>query len=267
MRWKVLGLRTDEWTPGPIMPQSPFRFDPLITESEGHHFTRLSNEVGPRLFPLGQADGGDSYLGMTTNGEVYIGEDRLELLANTGYDALEELVMERHTDAPLPFVPAGDHLLLLHRHEYDMSAEIGTRWSAETDRVLRLAGWYPGRSVSTQERERVLHEEDEGFELHDAARHFLAEFGGLQINQQGPGRTMHRSSFRLDSLVAKWDFEIIDVQSEETGTYLYPIGDAGRGNFYLTMAANGAVHHGMDYVRLLADTGDKALEKLIEGNK
>lgn len=148
-----------------------------------------------------------------------------------------------------------------------MSDEIPAGWSTLTYRVLRATGWYPGRSVSTQEWERVLHEEDEGFELHDAARRFFAEFGGLQINQQGPGRTMHRSSFRLDPLVAKWDFEIIDVQSEETGTYLYPIGDADRGNFYLTMAANGAVYHGMDYVRLLADTGDKALEKLVEGNK
>jgi hypothetical protein len=57
------------------------------------------------------------------------------------------------------------------------------------------------------------------------------------------------------------------TQSEQAGTYLYPIGDASRGNFYLTMAANGAVYHGMDDVRFLADTGDKALEKLIEGNK
>ncbi len=261
------GLRTDEWTPGPIMPQSPFRFDPLITEADSRAFARVTNEAGISIYPIGQADSGESYLGMTANGAVYIGKDRFELLANTGCDAVEKLVMEQPTNAPLPFVLAGDHLALPHRPEHDVSAEIGTRWSAETDRVLRLAGWHPGRSVSTEEWERVLYEEDEGFEMHDAARRFLTEFGGLEFQVKGPGRTMGRSPFRLDPLVAKWDFEIIDVQSEEVGTYLYPIGDAARGNFYLTMAENGAVYHGMDYVSLLADTGDKALEKLIEGNK
>ncbi|TLS45926.1 hypothetical protein FE633_12270 [Streptomyces montanus] len=261
------GLKTDEWTPGPVMPQSPFRFDPRVAEGEGDTFAKLSQQAGTYLYPIGHADSGNSYLGMAANGAVYIGKDSVELLADTAYEAMEKLVMERRTDAPLPFVPAGDHLVLPHHPEHDLSAEIGARWSAETDRVLRLAGWHPGRSVSTEEWQRVLHEEDEGFEMHDAARRFLAEFGGLEINQQGPGRTMGRSPFRLDPLVAKWDFEIIDVQSEEVGTYLYPIGDASHGNFYLTMDANGAVYHGMDYVYLLADTGDKALEKLIEGNK
>ncbi|MGP3949598.1 SUKH-3 domain-containing protein [Streptomyces sp. 7N604] len=38
--------------------------------------------------------------------------------------------------------------------------------------------------------ERVLHESDEGFEIHQATRRFITEFGGLEINQQGPGKTM-----------------------------------------------------------------------------
>jgi hypothetical protein len=76
---------------------------------------------------------------------------------------------------------------------------------------------------------------------------------------------MSRSPFRLDPLVAQWDSEIIDVQSEETGVPLFPLGDTDRGNAYLTMAPDGAVYMGMDYPRKLADTGDRALAKLVEG--
>ncbi|WP_328693154.1 SUKH-3 domain-containing protein [Streptomyces phaeochromogenes] len=148
----------------------------------------------------------------------------------------------------------------------EMSDELPPGWSSLTYCVLRAAAWYPDRSVPTGEWEKALHEHG-GFEMHDAARRLLAEFGGLEFRLKGPGRTMARSPFRIDPLLAKWDFEIIDLQSEEVGTCLYPIGDADRGNFYLTMAADGAVHHGMDYVCLLADNGDKALEKLIEGRK
>ncbi|WP_078594102.1 SUKH-3 domain-containing protein [Streptomyces sp. NRRL S-920] len=259
------GLRTDEWTPGPVMPQSPYRFDPLSVPMEIEAFARFSDTAGEDLCPIGRADNGDSYLGMAANGAVYVGTDRAELLADNGYDAVEKLVMERRTDAPLPFVLVGGHLVLPHSSAHDLSAEIGTRWSAETDRVLRLAGWCPGRSVSTEEWERRLHAADEDFEIHEAARGFLREFGGLEIHQRGPGRTAARSPFRLDPLVAEWDCEIFDDLGERAGKYLYPIGGIGRGVSYLGMAVDGTVHAGMDNVEFLAETGDEALRKLIEG--
>ncbi|MEV7978367.1 SUKH-3 domain-containing protein [Streptomyces sp. NPDC086519] len=145
-----------------------------------------------------------------------------------------------------------------------MSAETTPRWSAETERVLREAGWYPGRSVPTLEWETALREHG-GFEIHEAARRFLAEFGGLEGSERGPGRTMARMGFSLDPAVAEWDDEIFDVLSDEAGATLYPIGEADRRNIYLGMAPNGAVYVGMDSATLLADTGDRALEKLIEG--
>ncbi|WP_326599287.1 SUKH-3 domain-containing protein [Streptomyces sp. NBC_01803] len=133
-----------------------------------------------------------------------------------------------------------------------------------TEQVLRDAGWFPGRSVTTTEWENVLRESGD-FEMHEAARLFLTEFGGLEINQEGPGKNMARSPFRLDPTVAKWDEEIFDVLSEEAGVYLYPIGDAFRRNQYLGIAADGAVYLGMDSVMLLARSPDRALENLIEG--
>ncbi|MFI9768216.1 SUKH-3 domain-containing protein [Streptomyces sp. NPDC052415] len=145
-----------------------------------------------------------------------------------------------------------------------MSEEHEQRWSAETDRVLRRAGWYPGRSVCTAEWENTLREHG-GFEMHEAARRFLAEFGGLESTERGPGKTMARMGFTFDPTVAEWDDEIFDVLSGQAGVDLYPIGSADRRNNYLGIASNGAVYVGMDSVTLLAETADEALEKLVEG--
>ncbi|SFD44058.1 SUKH-3 domain-containing protein [Streptomyces aidingensis] len=262
------GLSTDEWTPGPIMPQSPFRLDPRVAVADREAFARFKESAGARLYPLGHADSGASRLGMSEDGAVWIGtgDGGAQLLADTGVLALEKLVMERHTDAPLPFVLAGDHLEFPGETvPVGARAGSGARWSAEADWMLRRSGWFPGRSVSTAQWEQVLRENDEGFEANEAARRFLTEFGGLELNTKGPGRTMARSPVRLDPLVAKLDFEIFDFLSEEAGTYLYPIGDAVQANQYLGMAENGAVYFGMDVVELLADTADEALDKLIRG--
>lgn len=268
------GLRTDTWTPGPVMPQSPFRFDAGAVEAERERFAgfvsfgssgSLGAEAGTGLCPVGLADGGDSLLAMAADGSVHIGADRAEPLADDAYTAIEKLVMERHTPAPLPFVLDGDHLVFPHTPEQDRRPEIGTRWSAETDWVLRRCGWHPGRSVSTADWERRLHEDDEGFVLHDAARRFLGEFGDLEISQRGPGRSAARSPFRLDPLAALYESEIFDDLSEQVGERLYPLGAIDGGVSFLCMAATGAVFTGMDDPHLLARSGDEALNKLIEG--
>ncbi|GLW51943.1 hypothetical protein Stsp02_76030 [Streptomyces sp. NBRC 14336] len=145
---------------------------------------------------------------------------------------------------------------MAHRHE--------RRWSAETERVLRAAGWHPGRTVLTATWEATLRERG-GFRISEAARRFLAEFGGLASTERGPGKTMARMGFTLDPTVAEWDDEIFDALSEAAGVELYPIGEADRRNLYLGMDPNGAVHVGMDSAVRLADTGDAALEKLVEG--
>lgn len=146
-----------------------------------------------------------------------------------------------------------------------MSSELHPRWSEVTDRVLHRAGWYPGRSTPTAAWESTLREEG-GFEPHEAARRFLAEFGGLSVVRESDHMKGWRE-FQLDPVLAKWDHEILEDLSEQAGTYLYPIGMADHRNFYLGMAPNGAVHVGMDYVNLLADTADEALEKLIRGTQ
>lgn len=259
------GLRTDGWTPGPLMPQSPFRFDAGAVEGVRDRFPWFDAELGPGACPVGLADNGDSVLAMTQDGAVRIGTDRPEPLAADAYAAIERLVMERRTDAPLPFVLDGGRLVFPHTPEQDGRAEIGTRWSAETDWLLRRCGWQPGRAVPTGEWERRLREDDESFVMHDAARRFLGEFGGLDVVQRGPGRTAARSPFRLDPLVALHESEIFDDLSEQAGEPLYPLGAVDGGVSFLCMAPDGAVFLGMDDAGLLAGSGDEALNKLIEG--
>lgn len=249
------GLTTERWSPGPATPKAQFSFDPSRA-ARLDAFTRFNEKAGKPLCPIGVANHGRGHLGMAVNGDIYLcsaDEETVDLLAHDVHDALAEL---GRTPWALPDNP-GESLP-------EPAAEVGTRWSAETDRVLRLAGWRPGRSVSTTEWETGMREQ-EWPPMHDAARRFLTEFGGLVNDRRGPGRTMARTGFRLDPLDARWDEEIFDVLSEEAGTALYPLGSVDRGNQYLGMAADGTVYVGMDTVRLLARTADEALEKLAEG--
>ncbi|MEU1871962.1 SUKH-3 domain-containing protein [Streptomyces sp. NPDC019793] len=266
------GLATDTWTPGPVMPQSTFRFEPCDIDAGPEEwrgiretFRRMNESAGAHLYPIGRVDEGASWLGVAPDGSVYVGSDSAELLARGGYEALEKLVLERRTEAPLPYVLVGDHLELPPDFGATHGSDGVPRWSPETERVLRLAGWYPGRTVSVESWEREMQEADDGYVMHDAVRRFLAEFGGLEVSQRGPGVNAARSPFRIDPSSAKWDFEIIDALSEDAEVYLYPVGELSQGNSYLVMAESGAFYLGMDDVELLADTADAALDKLVRG--
>ncbi|MFF3767747.1 SUKH-3 domain-containing protein [Streptomyces sp. NPDC001922] len=140
----------------------------------------------------------------------------------------------------------------------------GQRWSRETERLLRKAGWRPGRSVSTAEWERGLQEHD-GFEIHPMAQRFLAEFGGLTVTLWFPGSVKPvRVEVSFDPALAKWDQEIFEVLSEQAGAGLYPLGMTNNRNTYLGMAPTGEVYTGMDDAYFLAETGEQALEKLLD---
>lgn len=137
-------------------------------------------------------------------------------------------------------------------------------WSARTEQELRAAGWFPGRLVPTSEWEAILKESD-GLEMHEAARGFLAEFGGLHVQQRGPGQNMARAPFRLDPTIAKHDGEIFELFSTLTASAIYPIGELDNRNFYLGISLDGSVFLGMDQLELLADNPHRALNNLVEG--
>ncbi len=52
----------------------------------------LSEEAGTDLYPIGEADRRNSFLGIAPTGAVYIGRDSVVLLAQTAEEALEKLI-------------------------------------------------------------------------------------------------------------------------------------------------------------------------------
>ncbi|MDN3024790.1 SUKH-3 domain-containing protein [Streptomyces sp. S.PB5] len=257
------GLVTYGWPADSAVTQSAVRFDPLAAEWDQETFARLSEKAGTPLCPVGRADSGNSYLGVAENGALYLAREDVEQLADSADRGLEVLVRSQATMADLwtPGTPSGSHAFWDRVVTVSAGGDEGGRWPEETDRVLRAAGWYPGRSVPTATWESVLLLHGE-FEIHEAARRFLAEFGGVGVPFREPWDSMPWGEFRLDPLMALWDDEIFDDLSEQAGTYLYPVGMVDRRNQYLGIAETGEVYVGMDSVALLAPTPDEAMQRL-----
>ncbi|MER6527716.1 SUKH-3 domain-containing protein [Streptomyces sp. NPDC001508] len=136
------------------------------------------------------------------------------------------------------------------------------RWSPQTDEVLRRAGWRPGRAVPTETWEAVLLERG-GFVAHEAARRFLAEFGGLVTYGWPVDPVVTGSAVRFDPLPDAWEAEAFASMSREAGTALYPVGRADGGGSRLGIAEDGALHLATERVERLGGTADEALDRLI----
>ncbi|MGA5795032.1 SUKH-3 domain-containing protein [Streptomyces cellulosae] len=235
------GPVTYGWPADPVTTWPAVRFDPLVA-------AWYRERLGPGLCPVGTADLGSSLLGIDEDGVLHLVRNRAEPLGATLDQALDRLIATQRTRARLrtPREPADEHRF----------------WRrVRTMPLLEAAGWCPGRSVPTDTWEDVLRTTG-GFEAHDAARRFLAEFGALAVPHRDPADSMPWMEFSLDPLAAMWDAEIIDVLAEQAGTELDPIGTRDRGNQYLAMAEDGAVYAGMDHVDLLARAPGEALCRL-----
>ncbi|MFH8895048.1 SUKH-3 domain-containing protein [Streptomyces coeruleorubidus] len=256
-------LVTYGWPADTITTSSAIRFDPLKAGWQDERFAWASREAGASLYPVGTADEGAGFLGITEDGALYLVRDRVELLADTTDRALDRLVEARAARSArwTPGVSVAEHAFWRRLHTVETGHDAGLRWSEETDRVLRAGGWFPGRSVPTETWESILLQTGE-FEIHDAARRFLTEFGAVGAPHREPWDSMPWLEFSLDPLLAIWDAEIIEDLAERAGVYLYPIGMRDRGNQHLAMAEDGSVYAGMDDVWLLAATPDEAVQKL-----
>jgi hypothetical protein len=256
-------LMTYGWPADTITTSSAIRFDPLKAGWQDERVAAASREAGASLYPVGTADEGAGFVGITADGALHLIRDRVELLAETPDRALDRLVEAQAARSALwtPGVPAAEHAFWRRLHTVETGQDAGVRRSEETDQVLRAGGWFPGRSVPTQTRESILLQTGE-FEIHDAARRFLAEYGAVGLPYREPSDSMPWMEFSLDPLLAIWDAEIIDDLAEQAGVDLYPIGMRDRGNQHLAMAEDGSVYAGMDSIWLLAPTADEALQRL-----
>lgn len=135
-------------------------------------------------------------------------------------------------------------------------------FSEETDRILRAAGWYPGRNVDTSRWFDLL--ADDGFSLHRAGRSFLARFGGLSVDVRGPGISRARTPFELDPILCLGESDRFQDWGETLGIQLTPIGELDRGRYFLAIDANGLVYIVADWIGRLGPESE-AFERLCRG--
>ncbi len=141
-----------------------------------------------------------------------------------------------------------------------------TRFSKQAEQLLRRAGWHPGRRaselVSLWKASPAL---SDSFEMFESAEQILLEFGGLSVNQRGPGQTCAREPFTLDPTLAAYEIDRFTQFSTLLKTRLYPLGEAAGGYYFLAVGENNRIYLMMEDIKLLGETIDEALEKLLIG--
>jgi hypothetical protein len=94
----------------------------------------------------------------------------------------------------------------------------------QTRRVLEGVGWRAGRRVDTARWIDELAED--GFPpLHPVARRFLAEYGGLEFPDGGPGVTRARVPFTLTPIDCAGEADRFIEWGRDIGRDIAPIGE------------------------------------------
>ena len=105
----------------------------------------------------------------------------------------------------------------------------------------------------------------DGVEMFSSAESVLLEFGGLRIDQRGPGVSCAREPFTFDPTAAVYEGDRFSDFSTVLGTRLYPLGEASGGYYFWSIGENGDVYLLMNDLKLLGTTIERALEKLLIG--
>lgn len=137
--------------------------------------------------------------------------------------------------------------------------------SRKTRHGLLDAGWYPGRNIDTEPWGTVLIAD--GFPpLHDAARKFLAEYGGLSFRLSGPGVTCAREPFNLVPTACLGEADRFAAWSERVNRTIVPIGETAETCAYafLGIDERGEILHVVNWLATYGRLPD-ALDGLIRG--
>jgi hypothetical protein len=139
------------------------------------------------------------------------------------------------------------------------------RFSKTVDLTLRDVGWFPSRNLGDQVGEWASELRSDGFEIFPEAERVLAEFGGLDVDQDAPGLNCAREPFRLVPTLAAGEADRFAEFAEYLKTTLYPLGEATWGNYFLAIGESGQVFLLMEDIRFLGQNIEEALEHLILG--
>ena len=140
-------------------------------------------------------------------------------------------------------------------------------WSEETEQLLRKAGWHEGRDVGDHQ---LLSWNSKlagpsGFEMFRQAEDILREFGGLSIDQPGPGQDFARTGFVLDPTLAEGERDRFSQFEAGIGSRLFPLGETADGHAFLATAEDGRVFLIMDDLIVVGSSFDEAVGSLLEG--
>jgi SUKH-3 immunity protein len=130
-----------------------------------------------------------------------------------------------------------------------------------TERLLRAAGWHPGRSLETASVRSFL--ESEGYHVSDQAEQFLREFTGVSIDFTRNRRTdtIWFDGKRAGSLA---DLDWVTYYEEQVKTSLTPIGYSNHEHLLLMAAADGSFYGGYDdFLWPLGEPATEMIEKLL----
>ena len=141
------------------------------------------------------------------------------------------------------------------------------RFSTLTENTLRQAGWYPDRNVLEQVASWKTNEILGEFDMFHTAERVLLEFGGLIIDQHGPGETCAREPFEIDPTLAAYEGDRFNELSTVVNTRLYPLGEVANGTSFWAIGDNEHVYILMNEIQLLGKNIDEALESLIIGRE
>lgn len=108
--------------------------------------------------------------------------------------------------------------------------------SKRTYKILRLAGWYPGRKVDIQSIRDIFKER--GIEMSQSAERFLMEFSMIETHfhlPNGNAETFHFDPLKSigDCLDKEYFDDLEEQYSDIIGESLVPIGEADRGYLIL----------------------------------
>ncbi len=136
----------------------------------------------------------------------------------------------------------------------------------EVRSVLKRAGWFPGRDVQHAVKKWIRRlDRPGGFQIFEAARQALTEFGGLRVNVGGPGKTCARLPFVLDPTLAKNEEDRFSDHLDEVREPLYPLGEAGEGYVYIAITPTHRVFLIMDDAYPLGQGIEEAISNMILG--
>ncbi|MFD7225520.1 SUKH-3 domain-containing protein [Streptomyces sp. NPDC059892] len=134
------------------------------------------------------------------------------------------------------------------------------RFSPEAESALRRSGWFPDRRVNITRWKATM----PNFAWNAEAEEFLAEFGGVRVENDGPGITCARESFEFDPELAIGEEGRFSELSEFFGLGFFPLGEVGQGEFFLAIDEEGILYLLGSWAFRLG-VGDLALEHLVTG--